>query len=286
MPPDLRALEPAARERSGAPVSADSAGAAIAADRPHDSTPAPARRPRTGCARSAAIRSGSRSSAPPGTSARSWSGCSPATPTSSIVGLVGRERQGDPIGRDPPPPRHERPAGLRRRPRERRGRVPRAAPRRRGRPDRRVPRRAARPSSTSGPTSACATPPTTRAGTTSTTRGPTCSRPPSTACPSCTATSSPRPADAPSAIVGAPGCYATTTILALAPLARAGLIGDLVVDAKSGVSGRRPRPEGRTCSSARSTRASRRTGSSPIATSARSSRSSGALGGGRRRTRA
>ena len=41
----------------------------------------------------------------------------------------------------------------------------------------------------------------------------------------------------PGAIVGAPGCYATTTILALAPLARAGLIGDLVVDAKSGVSG-------------------------------------------------
>ena len=41
----------------------------------------------------------------------------------------------------------------------------------------------------------------------------------------------------PGAIVGAPGCYATTTILALAPLARSGLIGDLVVDAKSGVSG-------------------------------------------------
>jgi N-acetyl-gamma-glutamyl-phosphate reductase len=39
------------------------------------------------------------------------------------------------------------------------------------------------------------------------------------------------------AIVGAPGCYPTTTLLALAPLARAGLIGDLVVDAKSGVSG-------------------------------------------------
>jgi len=38
-------------------------------------------------------------------------------------------------------------------------------------------------------------------------------------------------------IVGSPGCYATTTILALAPLARAGLLGDLVVDAKSGVSG-------------------------------------------------
>ena len=42
---------------------------------------------------------------------------------------------------------------------------------------------------------------------------------------------------APGAIVGAPGCYATTTILAVAPLARAGLIADLVVDAKSGVSG-------------------------------------------------
>ena len=38
-------------------------------------------------------------------------------------------------------------------------------------------------------------------------------------------------------IVGSPGCYATASILALAPLARAGLIGDLVVDAKSGVSG-------------------------------------------------
>ncbi len=39
------------------------------------------------------------------------------------------------------------------------------------------------------------------------------------------------------AIVGAPGCYPTATLLALAPLARAGLIEDLVVDAKSGVSG-------------------------------------------------
>jgi N-acetyl-gamma-glutamyl-phosphate reductase len=41
----------------------------------------------------------------------------------------------------------------------------------------------------------------------------------------------------PGAIVGSPGCYATTTILALAPLARAGLIADVVIDAKSGVSG-------------------------------------------------
>ena len=43
--------------------------------------------------------------------------------------------------------------------------------------------------------------------------------------------------DAPIAIVGSPGCYPTATLLALAPLVRAGLIADLVVDAKSGVSG-------------------------------------------------
>ncbi len=46
-------------------------------------------------------------------------------------------------------------------------------------------------------------------------------------------------------IVGNPGCYPTATLLALAPLARAGLIADLVVDAKSGVSGggREPKPD-------------------------------------------
>ncbi|MGZ8515437.1 MAG: N-acetyl-gamma-glutamyl-phosphate reductase, partial [Candidatus Limnocylindrales bacterium] len=51
--------------------------------------------------------------------------------------------------------------------------------------------------------------------------------------------------DARIAIVGVPGCYPTATVLALAPLARAGLIGDLVVDAKSGVSGagREAKPE-------------------------------------------
>jgi N-acetyl-gamma-glutamyl-phosphate reductase len=38
-------------------------------------------------------------------------------------------------------------------------------------------------------------------------------------------------------IVASPGCYSTTSILSLAPLARAGLLGDVVVDAKSGVSG-------------------------------------------------
>jgi N-acetyl-gamma-glutamyl-phosphate reductase len=44
-----------------------------------------------------------------------------------------------------------------------------------------------------------------------------------------------RVADA--ALVANPGCYPTATLLALAPLARAGLIDDVVVDAKSGVSG-------------------------------------------------
>jgi N-acetyl-gamma-glutamyl-phosphate reductase len=38
-------------------------------------------------------------------------------------------------------------------------------------------------------------------------------------------------------VVANPGCYPTAAILALAPLARAGLIADLVIDAKSGVSG-------------------------------------------------
>jgi N-acetyl-gamma-glutamyl-phosphate reductase len=38
-------------------------------------------------------------------------------------------------------------------------------------------------------------------------------------------------------IVANPGCYPTATLLALAPLAREGLIEDAIVDAKSGVSG-------------------------------------------------
>ncbi len=38
-------------------------------------------------------------------------------------------------------------------------------------------------------------------------------------------------------LVANPGCYPTATLLALAPLARAGLIDDVIVDAKSGVSG-------------------------------------------------
>jgi N-acetyl-gamma-glutamyl-phosphate reductase len=38
-------------------------------------------------------------------------------------------------------------------------------------------------------------------------------------------------------LVANPGCYPTATLLALAPLAREGLIDDVVIDAKSGVSG-------------------------------------------------
>jgi N-acetyl-gamma-glutamyl-phosphate reductase len=38
-------------------------------------------------------------------------------------------------------------------------------------------------------------------------------------------------------LVANPGCYPTATLLALAPLARAGAIRDVIVDAKSGVSG-------------------------------------------------
>ena len=38
-------------------------------------------------------------------------------------------------------------------------------------------------------------------------------------------------------LVANPGCYPTASLLALAPLARAGLVEDVVIDAKSGVSG-------------------------------------------------
>jgi N-acetyl-gamma-glutamyl-phosphate reductase len=46
-------------------------------------------------------------------------------------------------------------------------------------------------------------------------------------------------------LVANPGCYPTAAVLALAPLARAGLIEDVVIDAKSGVSGagRAPSPK-------------------------------------------
>jgi N-acetyl-gamma-glutamyl-phosphate reductase len=46
-----------------------------------------------------------------------------------------------------------------------------------------------------------------------------------------------REAIAAAKLVATPGCYPTASLLGLAPLARAGLIGDLVIDAKQGLSG-------------------------------------------------
>ncbi len=85
--------------------------------------------------------------------------------------------------------------------------------------------------STSPRTSGCTTRRSTSAGTGSTGR-PSCAATRCSASRSCTATRSPRRRW--SAI---PDCFSTAAILALAPLARAGLIADAVVDAKSGVSG-------------------------------------------------
>jgi len=46
-----------------------------------------------------------------------------------------------------------------------------------------------------------------------------------------------REAIAGAALVANPGCYPTASLLAVAPLARAGLIADVVIDAKQGISG-------------------------------------------------
>ncbi len=46
-----------------------------------------------------------------------------------------------------------------------------------------------------------------------------------------------REAIAAAELVAGPGCYPTASLLALAPLARAGLLADVVIDAKAGVSG-------------------------------------------------
>ena len=96
-----------------------------------------------------------------------------------------------------------------------------------------------------GPDFRLRTRPTTRAGTASLTLIPSCSRSAVYGLPELHRDELRQLRDAPVRIVGAPGCYPTATLLALAPLARAGLIGDLVVDAKSGVSGagREPKAE-------------------------------------------
>ena len=52
-----------------------------------------------------------------------------------------------------------------------------------------------------------------------------------------------RAAIAEAALVACPGCFPTAAILALAPLAEAGLIADAVIDAKTGVSGMGKQPK-------------------------------------------
>ena len=105
--------------------------------------------------------------------------------------------------------------------------------------------RAAPRSSTSAPISGCATRPTTRAGTASSIARPDLLAEAVYGLPELHRAELEALAGQPVRIVGSPGCYATASILALAPLARAGLIGDVVIDAKSGVSGagREPKPE-------------------------------------------
>ena len=194
-------------------------------------------------------------------------------PNVELVGLVGRDRDHDPIGGIHP---HlattdldvHAPAPAARRC------LPGAAARRRRRDRRGDGRDRARRSSTSGRTSGCATRPTTRAGTASSTRARTSSTSPSTGSPSFIAPSSRRWSDAPVAIVGSPGCYPTATLLALAPLARAGPHRRPGGRCQERRLGRGPRAAGRASCSARSTRASRPTASVAIGTSPRSSRSS------------
>ncbi len=236
MPPDPRAREPAARERRGAPVSVDSADAAIAADRPLDPGPAPG----TAAARGARALGGE----PVRVAIVGATGYVGAElvrllalhPSVEIVGLVGRERKGDPLGGIHP---HLATRGLR---------VYDTVPDRAeavflalphgavaGRIDEFTANGAAvidlgadfrlhdpadyprwyhleHPRPELLATAVYGLPELHRAELAALGR-------------------------APGAIVASPGCYSTATILALAPLARAGLIGDLVVDAKSGVSG-------------------------------------------------
>ena len=74
-------------------------------------------------------------------------------------------------------------------------------------------------------------------------------------------------------LVANPGCYPTATLLALAPLARSGTVADVVIDAKSGVSGAGRAPSGKT-HFVTVTRTWCPTASAPIATCRRSTRSS------------
>ncbi len=236
MPPVLRAHEPAAGERSGASVSADSAGAAIAADRPLEPTPLP------GTAAAAGLRA--LDGDPIKVAIIGATGYVGAElvrllarhPHVELVGLVGRERHGDPLAGIHP---HLGAEGLR---------VFDAVPDTTEAVFLALPHGAV----------AARIDEFLNAGQTVVDLGPDFRLHDPEDYPRWYHFDHPRPellelavyglpelhraelaaaGRAPNAIVGAPGCYATTTILALAPLARAGLILDLVVDAKSGVSG-------------------------------------------------
>ena len=287
MPPDLRAPEPAASERLRAPVSADSTGAAIAADRPLDSMPLPGhgggrraarargrsgprrdrrgdrvRRRRAGPAAGPASRTprSSGSSGGSGTATRS-AGIHPHLATEGL-------RVFDAVPDDAEAVFLALPHGA-------------AAARidefQAARPDRHRPRARLPPARPRGLSALVPLRPS---------RGRTCWRPPSTACPSCIGRSSPRPARR-----------------AERDRRRARLLRDDHDPRARPARTRRPHRRTssstrraasrapaasprRTSSSARSTRASRRTASSPTATSARSSRSSARWAAGWRPTRA
>ena len=91
---------------------------------------------------------------------------------------------------------------------------------------------------------------------------------PSTACQSCYRERSRAPT-----LVANPGCFPTAALLGLAPLARAGLIDDVVIDAKTRRLRRRPRRDRRRPTSSPSTRTSSPTESAATATRRRSTRS-------------
>ena len=287
MPPVLRALEPAAGERSGAPVSADSAGAAIAADRPLDSTPAP------GTAAAHGLR------ALDGDPVRVAIVGATGYVGAELVRLLARHPHvehrrprrpraaGRPAGRHPPPPRDRRACG------------------------------STTPSPTSAeavflalPHGAAAAPRSTSSSTPGQTvidLGPDFRLRDPADYPRWYHFDHPRP-DLLDDRRLRPARAAPRRARRGRPRAerhrrRARLLRD-DHDPRARAArprrahrrprrrrqerrlGRRPRPQGRTSSSARSTRASRRTGSSPTATSARSSRSSARWAAAWRRTRA
>ena len=179
-----------------------------------------------------------------GYAARSSSGCSLAIPTSTSSGSPGATAQDEPIGGIHP---HLAATG----PQVDDATCPRPTPSFLALPARRGGRARARPrrgrdarSSTSGPTSGCAIPPTIRAGTTSSIPRRTCWRDRRLRPAGAASRGAARRSRTPTvAIVGAPGCYPTATLLALAPLARAGPHRRPRRRRQERRLGRRPRPE-------------------------------------------